>query len=132
LYLSVRTFIFDPLEALGCGGGEMHKRAGIPWALMKELHALGTAEYPLEVHGQQPPWGIPERFQPGNEIRGIKEKPGSYTLVSFSRVAFNRGNDKAFFAVTTTCDQCGGGKAVYAHKDNGRWVFEDVDCSWTY
>lgn len=124
LYVSRRTFVFDPLSRFGCGH-LMHK-AGIPWSLIKQLHALGEAQYPLDVYSHNLPIPSDEFLQP-------KRAPSPrYRFIAFSRVAFNRAHDEAVFAFRDTCgSECGGG-TVHARRVNGAWSFRNEGCVWSY
>jgi hypothetical protein len=129
LFFSSRTFIFDPLERYGCGD-RLHASNGIPWSLIKQLHALGQAEYPLDFYNGnnlQIPWA-------SKEVDGFPpDSPGTYRFVGFSRVAFNRDHTEALFAISDSCGgECGSGGALRAHRENGKWSFRPLDCSWVY
>jgi hypothetical protein len=124
--------VFDPLETSGCGSA-IHDKAGVPWALMKQLHALGEAEYWLPDTYSPTRLRIPWNYKMVDDWRLVSEESATYRLVAFSRVAFDTSHSKAFFAVSNACGGlCGHGGAVYAHKQNGTWIFEDVDCNWQY
>lgn len=132
LYISSRTFVFDPLATNGCNNA-IHKKAGVPWGLIKQLHALGEAEYRLDVYSPETKLHIPWNYPAVEDWRLISQEPGRYQVVEFSRVAFNRAHSEAFFAVSDVCGGlCGWGGAVYAHKKNGAWMFESGGCNWLY
>jgi hypothetical protein len=128
-FVSSRTFVFDPLQSYGCGD-RLHAHDGVPWSLIKRLHALGEAEYPLDFYTAgrlQIPW-------PYREVDDLPaDKPGTYHLIGFSRVAFNHDHSMALFAVSDSCGGlCGGGGARMARRENGKWTFRTTSCSWVY
>jgi hypothetical protein len=127
LYISSRTFVFDPLkETNGC-------REGIPWALIKQLHGLGEAEYRLPDAYSTAKLRIPWNYKMVDDWRLVSEESGSYHLIAFSRVAFDTSHKKALFAVSDGCGGlCGQGGAFNAHKRNGAWIFEGAGCNWLY
>jgi hypothetical protein len=127
LYISSRTFVFDPLkETNAC-------RTGMPLPLIKQLHALGEAEYRLPDAYSPARLGIPWNYKIVDDWRLVSEESGSYRLIAFSRIAFDTTHKNALFAVSDACGGlCGHGGAVYAHKQNGAWVFEDGGCNWLY
>jgi hypothetical protein len=131
LYIGSRTFVFDPLGPNGCGNA-IHDKAGVPWALIKQLHALGEAEYWLPDNYSPTELRIPWSYKLVDDWRLVSQEPGSYRLVDFSRVAFNIAQSKALFAVSDSSGGVGRGGAVYAHKKNGAWVFESGGCNWLY
>jgi hypothetical protein len=129
LFFSSRTFMFDPLEPYGCGD-RLHANNGVSWSLIKQLHALGQAEYPVDFYNGRNlriPWA-------SKEADGLPvETPGTYSLVGFSRVAFNRDHSQALFAISDSCGGgCGSGAARLARRENGKWAFSTLDCSWIY
>jgi hypothetical protein len=131
LYVDSRTFVFDPLSS-GCANA-IHGKAGVPWALIKQLHALGEAEYWLPDAYSSTRLSIPWSYRLVDGLPLISQESGPYRLVGFSRVAFDTTNSKAFFAVSDACGGlCGGGGAVYAHKQNNAWVFKSGGCDWMY
>lgn len=109
LFILSRTFVFDPLETDGCGN-PMHDKAGVPWALIKQLHALGEAEYWLPDASTK--LRIPGSFRLVDDWRLVSQEPGLYRLVALSRVAFNISHSKALFAVSDTSGGGGWGGAV--------------------
>jgi hypothetical protein len=127
LYISSRTFVFDPLKKTnGC-------RKDMPWPLIKQLHALGEAEYRLPDSYSPAKLRIPWNYKMVDDWRLVSEESGSYRLIAFSRIAFDANHKKAFFAASDACGGlCGQGGAVYAHKQNGAWLFEDGGCNWLY
>ncbi|HLM83045.1 MAG TPA: hypothetical protein VK302_20780 [Terriglobales bacterium] len=133
LYVGSRTFVFDPLSSSGCGN-TLHANAGVPWSLIKQLHALGEAEFRLAVYSPGTSLYIPWNYRVVDDWRLAPEQPGSYRLVSFSRVAFDHAHSQALFAFSDTCGgDCGHGGPIYAHKNKGARVFESVaGCVWHY
>jgi hypothetical protein len=133
LYINSRTFVFDPFQAAGCANAIDDHKAGVPWALIKQLHALGEAEYRIPEAYSSTTLRIPWSYKLVDDWRLVLQDSGTYRLVGFSRVAFNAAHSKAFFAFSDACGGlCGRGGAVYAHKQNGAWVFESVGCNWLY
>jgi hypothetical protein len=134
LYISSRTFVFDPVaRTAGCRANAVHDKAGVPWSFIKQLHALGEAEYRLPDAYSPTKLDIPWSYKLVDDWRSISQEAGQYRLVSFSRVAFDITRRKAFFAVSDACGGlCGAGAAVYAEKRNGAWVFKGTSCSWVY
>jgi len=58
---------------------------------------------------------------------------GTYRIVGFSRVAFNRVHTEALFAISDSCGGlCGGGGARLARRENGKWTFRTTVCNWIY
>lgn len=132
LYITSRIFVFQPLESNGCGN-EIHDKAGVPRALIKQLDALGEAKYWLpDVYSPtrlRIPWG----YKLFDDRLLVSQESGAYRPVAFSRVAFDTTHSKAFFAVSDACGGlCGGGGAVCAHKQNGACVIESGGCNWVY
>lgn len=121
LYLDDQTFIYDPLDKQR--GQALPKGSGISSSLGKQLHALGNAEYPVEVAsvGLNLPWPY--------KVLNPRELPAPATglhIISFSRVAFNRSNTEALFAISDSCGgDCGHGGPVHAVKQNGSWQFTE-------
>ena len=134
LYISTDTFIFDPIEkTIGCSSTEMVEKAGVPSSLIRQLHALGEAEYPLDVDSPTSQLRIAWNYKAADDWQLLSEEHLQFQVVGFSRVAFNRAHTKALFAVIDTCGGlCGWGTAVYARKENGAWVFENGGCDWMY
>jgi len=129
LLFSNRTFVFDPLERYGCGD-RLHGDNGVPWSQIKQLHALGEAEYPLDFYTKgrlDIPW-------PYKEVESLPlDALGTYRIVGFSRVAFNRIHTEALFAISDSCGGlCGGGGARLARRENGKWTFRTTVCNWIY
>jgi len=127
LYLDDQTFIYDPLDRQR--GQALPKGSAISSSLAKQLHALGNAEYPVEVAsvGLNLSWPY--------KILNPRELPAPATglhIISFSRVAFNRGHDEALFAISDSCGgDCGHGGPVHAVKENGRWQFTELS-GWVF
>ena|SRR5258708_1509926 len=129
LYLRSRTFEFPP-ESGGCTNEKIQK-AGVPLTLIKPLRKLGDAEYRLDFDYPQKKLLIPWNYKVADEWELISEERMHYKWIGFSRVAFNRAHDKALFAISDVCGSlCGTGGPVYAHKENGAWVFENGGCIW--
>ena len=129
LYLRSRTFEFPP-ESGGCTNEKIQK-AGVPLTLIKPLRKLGDAEYRLDFDYPQKKLLIPWNYKVADEWELIPEERMHYKWIGFSRVAFNRAHDKALFAISDVCGSlCGTGGPVYAHKENGAWVFENGGCIW--
>jgi len=129
LYLDDQTFVFDPLRQEGCRG--LHKSDGVSNALMRELHKLGNADYEVDVSPAS--MKLPWTYQVLN-VRHLPSATERLHMISFSRVAFDRGGTEALFAVNDLCGaQCGAGQAISAKKENGAWKFKDsTACSWKY
>jgi hypothetical protein len=121
LYFSSRTGIFDPLKYVWKACVE---KDGVDKSLMKQLHALGEAEYLLDFDTSghlQIPWAYKE----------VDVAPDlghqTFHLITFSRVAFNRDHTDALFAVFDHCgSQCGLGGFVCAKIQAGKWSFRPV------
>jgi hypothetical protein len=134
LYIRNRTFAFDPFGTPFQCGKTLHDAEGVPRSFMKQLHALGDAEYPLDLDSADTRLRVPWKYKPVDEWQEVSEAPGEYNVIAFSRVAFNRGHTKALFAIDHVCGGlCGGGGAVYAQKENGAWLFGGGEsCIWLY
>jgi hypothetical protein len=129
LYLSSRTFEFPP-ESSGCTNRRLQK-AGVPLSLIKPLRELGDAEYRLDFDYPQKKLSIPWNYKVAAELELIPEERLQYKWIGFSRVAFNRAHDKALFAISDVCGGlCGTGGTVYAHRENGAWLFKNGGCFW--
>jgi hypothetical protein len=130
VFFSSRTFTFDPLDRFGCGD-RLHADNAVAWSLIKQLHALGEAEYPLDFY--QPGRNLHISW-PYKEVDGLPaEEPGTYRLIGFSRVAFNRDHTEALFAISDSCGgECGSGGARTARRENGKWIFRNTTCYWVY
>ena len=126
LYIDDQTFIFDPLDKKR--GYALPKGSGIPSALQKELHALRSAEYPLDVRELSLPW-------PYKVLNARSLPSGSPTqlhIIGFSRIAFSRDHLEALFAISDSCGgECGHGGAVHGLKHSGKWTFTDMP-GWVY
>jgi hypothetical protein len=130
LYLDDQTFVFDPQQR-GCGKA-IHEQNHVPWSLMKALHALGNAEYEVDVSPatMELPWNY--------QILKVRRFPPSTPtlhVIGLSRVAFNSSGTQALFAVSDACGpgECGSGSAVLAVKQGGSWQFTSLkSCSWVY
>jgi hypothetical protein len=130
LYLATRTFAFPP-ESSGCTNEKIQK-AGVPLSLINPLRELGDAEYQLEFDYPEKKIHILWRYTVADDWGLIPQKP-EYKWIEFSRVSFNHARDKALFGISDSCGGlCGSGHTVYAHKNNGAWVFENAGCSWVY
>lgn len=128
LFFYSRTMPFDPSNTCG---RLIHSEDNIAWAMIRQLYALGTAEYPLDLRGNHP-------FRISWEYKEIDRPPADpsvgYHAVTFSRAAFNRAGDEALFSVSDSCaaGQCGGGSAVLAHRTHGTWQFQRLHCAWVF
>jgi hypothetical protein len=130
LYLDVQTFVFDPQQR-GCGKA-IHDDNHVSWALMKALHALGNADYEIDVSPQT--MELPWKYRTLNVRQFPPASPGLH-VIGFSRVAFNGSGSEALFGVSDACaaGQCGGGSAVLAKKNGPNWEFTPLkSCSWAY
>lgn len=124
LYFSGRTGVFDPSH-FACGT-ELEK-SGVSSSLAKQLRALGDAEYSLGLDSPtklQIPWN----YKQANASPDLP--PGTFHLITFSRVAFNRSHTEALFAVFDACafDRCGHGGYIEGIKQNEKWGFRPVGC----
>jgi hypothetical protein len=131
LLLASRTFIFDPLAPTTCGQA-LQPRGEMSSSLLRALHDLGEAEYPVRIGKfQLPAFKIPWNLEEWDRARN---PPGPFRLIAFSRVAFNRDRSKALFAVSNTCGGlCGGGGALVAIREKDEWVLRsDPGCVWAY
>ena len=100
-------------------------------SLIKPLRELGDAEYRLDFDHPQKKLLVPWNYKVADEWELIPEERMQYKWIGFSRVAFNRAHDKALFAISDVCGSlCATGAVVYAHKENGAWVFENGGCIW--
>jgi hypothetical protein len=131
LYLDDQSFAFDPLARLGCGNA-MHKADHVPWSLIKALHALGNADFEVDVSPatMQLPW----KYQVLN-VRHFPPASPALHVIGFSRVAFNGSGTQALFAFSDACAAglCGGGSAVLANKNGPNWEFTPLkSCLWVY
>jgi hypothetical protein len=131
LLLASRTFIFDPLNPITCGKA-VEPRGDASSSLLRALHNLGEAEYPIRIGkfhlpAFRVPWNVEEWDRATNPY-------GPFRLIAFSRVAFNRDRSKALFAVSNSCGGlCGGGGALLAIREKGEWIFRsDLGCVWAY
>jgi len=134
LLLSRHTFIFDPLSSQGCNPKELEAQAEVSLSLLRSLHTLGEAEYPLRTDKfQQREFKIPWKYE---ESEGLPTADPSrpFRLIAFSRVAFNRDRSKAFFAVSNSCGGlCGGGGPLVAIRKEREWAFRpELGCYWVY
>jgi hypothetical protein len=133
LLLASRTFSFDPLGPTRCNAKLLEARGHVTSSLMRALHDLGEAEYRVDTRKfKLPAFRIPWKYE---ESEGLYTNPSAgYSLIEFSRVAFNRDRSEAFFAVSNSCGGlCGDGGAVLAIHKRGEWVFRsDLGCSWVY
>ena len=137
LILPSRTTVEDPLASgmPNACGDKIHK-AGVSWALIKELHEVGSAEYPLSF-GYVPDSGspkIPEKSLTVSEGIGLysdyKVKRGEFNLFQFTRVAFNRTKTEGLFFFEESNGQNGWGGYRLAKLVDGQWTFEKVGCDW--
>jgi hypothetical protein len=126
------TITQDPLEPNGCGDN-IHK-AGVSWQLIKQMHANGSAHYPLDF-GYVPDPGLPKLpwkssmlYQGG--FSEIFSKRGKYNLISFTRVAFNRSKSEGLFFFEDSNGQRGVAGFRRARLVNNEWIFEEAGCDW--
>jgi len=107
----------------------MIEKAGVPRSLTRQLGDLGDAEY---LFKDNPPVRLPWKYALIDSSPDLP--PGTFDLLTFSRVAFSRDHRQALFAVSDACagGDCGSGGAVYAHKDGGQWTFKSAGCVWMY
>jgi hypothetical protein len=128
LYLRSRTFAFTTDSV--CSKQQLEE-LGVPPSLVQQLESLGDAEYRMEFDQPQKKLLIPWSYKVADEWELIPEERLQYKWIGFSRVAFNRAHDKAFFATWDVCGSlCGTGGPVFAHKENGAWMFENAGCVW--
>jgi hypothetical protein len=128
LYLDDQTFVFDPQQR-GCDKA-IHNGNHVPWSLMKALHALGNANFEVDVSPAT--MELPWKYQVLNVRRFPPASPGLH-VIGFSRVAFDGSGSAALFAVSDACAaaQCGSGNAVLAKKNGQNWEFSSLkNCSW--
>jgi hypothetical protein len=120
LLLESRTFIFDPLRPYGCG---KIAQAHVSSRLVRALHDLGEAEYPVQTGKfRLPPYRIPWKY--AELDRWSRYPSGGFRLIQFSRVAFNHDISQGLFAVSDSCGGlCGGGSALIAIREKGRVGF---------
>jgi hypothetical protein len=139
LYLQSSTVAFHPPSDGPCGQTEL-RVAGVPWTLINQLLALGTAEYRLEVFSPDTKLAVPwsyKMFDARHPAAPERQDPtfldNRYRLLEFSRVAFDRAHSKAFFYASDTCGSlCGTAADIYAHKESGGWSFKNVGCEEFY
>ena len=133
LLLASRTFSFDPLGSQGCNAKTLEAQARVSFFLLRRLHDLGEAEYPVRTDKfQRREFKIPWKYE---ESEGLPANPSPpFSLIAFSRVAFNQDRSEAFFAVSNSCGGlCGGGGPLVALRKEGEWVFRsDLGCYWVY
>lgn len=133
LLVASRTFVFDPLGPQGCNAKTLETQAHISSSMLRALHVLGEAEYPVRTGKfQLPEFRIPWKYE---ESEGLYTNPPlPFRLIGFSRVVFNRERSKAFFAVSDSCGGlCGGGGPLIAIRKEGAWLFNyDLGCAWVY
>lgn len=129
LFFGTTTFNEDPLSPGGCGN-VLHDKGKVSWSLIKQLHALGEARYPVDFYTKRN-MIIPWEYKETDEIPITG--PRDFHSYSFTRVAFDKSHTEALFGVSNNCGgECGGGAMVAAVKDNGSWVFRDAGCFWIY
>jgi hypothetical protein len=132
LLLESRTFIFDPLGPASCNAKILEAQGHVSPSLLRALHDLGEAEYPVDTRKfELPAFRIPWKYE---ESEGLYTNPSPpFRLIAFSRVAFNRDRSEAFFAVSNSCGGLCGGGALLAIRRQGEWVFRsDLGCVWLY
>jgi len=128
LYILNRTFIFDPVRECG---KSLHEQTGVSWSLMKPLSELGDAEFALDLYSQDN-LQIRQNYKVAESAPDLM--PGTFHLLSFSRIAFNREHSQALFAISNACayGDCGEGGAVLAQKKDNSWTFQRTACVWLY
>ena len=124
LYFYSHTGVFDPLQK-ACQPALA--KDGVSWALIKQLHALGEAEYPLDFYSPtnlKIPWSYKEV-----DIAPDSSKE-TFHLITFSRVAFNSDHAAALFGFFDACafGDCGHGGYIEGREQNGEWSFRSVGC----
>jgi hypothetical protein len=131
LLLASRTLIFDAQGM--CNAKSLESNRHISGSQLQSLHRLGEAEFPVHTGKfRAPPFKLPWKFEE-SEPR-FANPPGPYSLIAFSRVAFNRDKSEGLFAVSNSCGGlCGGGGLLVATRKVGQWEFEaERNCSWDY
>lgn len=131
LILESRTFLFDPLRPYGCG--KTLAQAHVGSRLVRALHDLGEAEYPVQTDKfRLPPYRIPWKYEAWDRLSTYPTD--GFRLIRFSRVAFNHDRSQGLLAVSDSCGGlCGGGGALIAMREQGEWVFRsDLGCVWVY
>lgn len=131
LFFRSHTTPFRPDAPNGCGG-ILHRKDGVLWSMLRQLDALGTAAYPLDLgpsgnHLFRISWPCQEsdRLPAGAE--------SGYRAITFSRVAFSRAGDEALFFFDDSCGGlCGGGGSVLARRKHGTWEFQWLHCVWVH
>ena len=131
LILESRTFISDPLRPYGCG--KTLAQAHVSSRLVRALHDLGEAEYPVRTDKfRLPPYRIPWTYEEWDRLPPYP--PDRFRLIRFSRVAFNGDRSQGLLAVSDSCGRlCSGGGALIAMREQGEWGFRSVlGCVWVY
>jgi len=128
LYIDDQTFVFDPIQNK-CDAA-LRKIDGVSKTMVKQLHALGNADYPLDVESNN--LRLPWPYRVLDPRRLPARAPGKVHIVSFSRIAFSRDHTQALFAVGDSCGgECGGGGPVLASKPGNIWQFRRLEsCTW--
>src|SRR4029077_11172753 len=105
---------------------------GASRAMIKQLHELGNADYPLDVESNhlKLPWTY-RVLDPRKPPEGV---PGKLHIISFSRVAFSRNHSEALLAIGDSCGgECGGGGPILAAKGERVCQFRRLEsCTWIY
>ena len=116
LLLASHTFTFDPLAPNGCGQA-LKAQGHVSLSLLRVLHDLGDAEYPVRIGNfQLAAFRIPWKYEGWDRQTSPS---GAFRLIAFSRVAFNRDRSEALFAVSNSCGGlCGGGGALLAMRQD--------------
>lgn len=133
LLIDDRTITYDPLGPGLCGARTLMQAGRGDDALLRALHELGEAQYPVDAYKfRNQPFRIPWKFEVSDRLSGDPAPP--FRLIAFSRVAFNRDGTRALFAVSNSCGGlCGGGGPLLATRQNGVWVFNaNLGCEWIY
>lgn len=128
LYFDTRTFPLDPFSNGGCGD-TLHKE-GVSWSMIKQLHVLGEAQYPLDFYSRGQNIKIPWDY---SEIETLGKVTSDSHIIGFSRAAFSRSKNEALFGISDACGGlCGYGGYRYGEKVSGKWKFRKIGCQWVY
>ena len=122
LYFSSRTGVFDPLAD---PWKSCLQKDGASESQMKQLHVLGDAQYALDFY-QSSNLQIPWSYKEVDRVPDLE--PGTFRLITFSRVAFTRDHSGALFAFFDACaaGECGSGGYVQGQKQGGKWIFHNL------
>ena len=128
LYILNQTFVFDPQDPARSGCSHALPRAEVSPSLVKQLHALGGAQFKLDSNSFDRnltgPW-------PHTMVDTFPSAASGFQAVGFSRVALNRQHSEALFSVKYVCGGlCGNGGPLLAKNAKGAWTFRSVGCWW--